>query len=82
VRAARVAIRAAEKIRENKPFHRSSFGAFKPDPHDEYRRAGVDPDSKPNADVITGTSNVREFEGRHLNSTPNSDSEAIEPSSG
>lgn len=71
----------AVKIKENKPFHRSSFGAYTPDPHDEYRRAGIDPESKPNADVIAATNKVREFEGRHLNSTPtNSDSEAMEPS--
>src|ERR1700722_627918 len=69
------------KTKENKPFHRSSFSAFTPDLHDEYRRAGVDPDSKPNAEVITATSKVREFESRHLNSTPsNSDSEMLEPS--
>ena len=69
------------KMKENKPFHRSSFGAFTPDLHDEYRRAGIDPDSKPNADVIAVTSKVREFESRHLNSTPSpSASEGLEPS--
>jgi hypothetical protein len=69
------------KTRENKPFFRSSFGAFTPDFHDEYRRAGIDPDSKANADVIAATSKVREFESRHLNSTPStSDSKVMESS--
>jgi hypothetical protein len=42
--------------RENRPFYKSSFGAVAPDLHDEYRHAGVDPDSKPNAEGIAPTS--------------------------
>jgi hypothetical protein len=42
--------------RENRPFYKSSFGDFAPDLHDEDRRAGVDPDSKPNAEAIAPTS--------------------------
>jgi hypothetical protein len=44
--------------RENKPFYKSSFGAFAPDLHDKYRRAGVDPDSKPNTESIAATGKV------------------------
>ena len=32
--------------RENKPFYKSSFGAFAPNLLDEYRRAGVDPEGR------------------------------------
>ena len=69
-----------KKPKENKPFFRSSFGAFTPDINDEYRRSGIDPASSPNAEVIAASNEVREFESRHLNSTANnSDSEAMEP---
>jgi hypothetical protein len=44
--------------RETRPFYKSSFGAFAPNLLDEYRRAGVDPDSKPNAEAIAATSKV------------------------
>lgn len=63
--------------RENKPFFRSSFGAFTPDPLEDYRRAGVDPSSAPNAAAIEATNKVREFESRHINSIP-SDGECIQ----
>jgi hypothetical protein len=47
---------ATGNTRENRPFYKSSFDAFAPDLHDEYRRAGVDPDSKPKAEAIAPTS--------------------------
>ena len=72
---------AAKHSRENRPFFRSSVSAFTPDPLEEYRRAGVDPSSVPNAETIEATSKVREFEGRHLNSIPSdADCLEIEPS--
>jgi hypothetical protein len=44
--------------RANKPFYEASFGAVAPDLHEEYRSAGVDPDSKPNAEATAATSKV------------------------
>jgi hypothetical protein len=69
------------EIRENKPFYRSSFGAFSPPINDEYRRAGIDPDTPPNSAVLAAASKVREFASRYLNSVPDPvDTAVIEPS--
>ncbi|MDR3725388.1 MAG: hypothetical protein P4K83_13005 [Terracidiphilus sp.] len=70
-----------EKKRENKPFFPMSGGAVPFNLTDQYRRAGIDSDTEPNAKVIAVTGKVREFEGRHLNSIPSdSDCLAIESS--
>jgi hypothetical protein len=50
--------------RANKPFCEASLGAVAPDLHDEYRRAGVDPDSKPNAEATAATSKVNPTRNR------------------
>jgi hypothetical protein len=47
---------ATGNTRETRPFYKCSFGAVAPDLHVEYRRAGVEPDSKPNAEAIAPTS--------------------------
>jgi hypothetical protein len=50
--------------RENRPFYKSSFSAVAPDLHDEYRRAGVDPDSKSNAEAIAPTNEANSTTNR------------------
>jgi hypothetical protein len=69
-----------KKKRENKPFIQMSGGAVPFNLTDEYRRAGIDPDTESNAKVIALTGKVREFEGGHLNSIPSdADGVAVEP---
>jgi hypothetical protein len=74
---AKLAKGGAKQKRENRPFFRSSVTAFTPDPLEEYRQMGVDPNSALNAEAIEATNKVREFEGRHLNSIP-SDADCIQ----
>jgi hypothetical protein len=50
--------------RANKLFYKASFGAVAPDLHEEYRSAGVDPDSRPNAEATAATSKVNPTRNR------------------
>jgi len=53
--------------RENRPFHRRTFGAFTPNPDDLLREEGIDPGSAANAPVLDLTRRLANFETSFLN---------------
>jgi hypothetical protein len=57
----------AEGTRENRPFHRGTFGAFTPNPDDLLREEGIDPTSEANAPVLDLTKRLAKFESSFLN---------------
>jgi hypothetical protein len=57
----------AQGTRENRPFHRRTFGTFTPNPDDLLREEGIDPRSEANAPVLDITRRLAAFEGTFLN---------------
>lgn len=63
----------AQGARENRPFHRRTFGAFTPNPDDLLREEGIDPRSEANAPVLDLTKRLADFESTFLNSAATPD---------
>jgi hypothetical protein len=63
----------AHGTRDNRPFHRHTFGAFTPGPDDLLREEGIDPHSEANAPILDLTKRLATFESSFLNSPANPD---------
>jgi hypothetical protein len=57
-------------VRENRPFHRRTFGAYTPHPDELLREEGVDPQSPENALVLEVKNRLATFEATFLSTVP------------
>lgn len=56
-------------LKENRPFHRMSFGAYTPHPDEVWHREGIDPHSGANAPVLEIKDRLAKFESSFLNTS-------------